>query len=109
MSNTVPSFSPMQPGDSDTFAEDCTDELTRRADTIVSVGQPTITRTDNFPMGSGDLIASSIVVLAAGLKFGWRSTGGVAGVTYRLSFVLTLASGNTIGRTSLIPVAQAVG
>ncbi len=105
----LPTFSPADWQDNDTYGEDCTAEMTARSDTIQTIGTPQVTRTDNKPMGPSDLHISTVTILAAGLKFGWAASGGIRGVGYVVKFPLQLTSGNLINRSVVIPIPQFVG
>lgn len=105
----LPTFSPADWQDNDTYGEDCTTEMTARATTISSVGTPLVTRTDNRPIGPNDMQISNISILSAGLKFGWKGSGGVRGIGYIIKFPLQLASGDLINRAVVIPIPRFVG
>jgi hypothetical protein len=105
----LPTFSGADWQDNDTYGEDCTDEMANRQTTISSVGTPLVSRTDNKSIGPNDLVISNISILAAGLKFGWKGSGGVRGIGYIVKFPLQLASGDLINRSVVIPIPQFVG
>lgn len=106
MSQTIPTYSPANPGDIDTYGEDCTAELTARGTTIASIGTPEI---DASSLSASMIVISSVTPLSGNLKYGFQAHGGVAGVRYTITFPLTLASGDILNRTVVIPVAQYVG
>lgn len=105
----IPTFSPANYQDNDTYGEDCTIEMTSRGTTIASVGAPKVTRADSVPVGANDMQVLNISVLSGGLKFAWTGTGGVPNSAYYLTFPLTLANGNVINRTVLVMVPSYVG
>jgi len=104
--NIIPTFSPANPNDNDTYGEDCTREMTARGTTIVSVAAPSIV---SVPASATAFTISNITVLAGGLQYAFQGAGGAAGAHYIITFPITLADGNVINRTVIIPVAQYVG
>lgn len=106
MSQSLPTYGPANPGDQDTYGEDCTGELTARGTTIASIGTPAI---DPSSLTASLLVISGVTPLAGNLKFAFRASGGVAGVRYTVTFPLTLADGNVINRSVVIPISQYVG
>ncbi len=104
--NTIPTFSPANPNDIDTYGEDCTREMTARSTTITSVAAPSIV---SVPASATALVVSGVVVLSGGLQYAFQAEGGAAGAYYIITFPLTLADGNLLNRTVIIPVAQYVG
>ncbi len=107
--NQIPTFSPADYQDNDTYGEDCTSEMGLRGTTIVSIGTPIVTRTDLQAIGPSDMVISDVTVTNAGLKFQWQAAGGQNHVTYQIRFPITLANGDFINRAVLIPVLAAVG
>lgn len=89
------------------YGEDCTAEMTRRATTIIVVGTPTITAF-NMPNAT-PMVVSNITITGDGLSYAWQATGGTPGAHYYITFPLTLADGNFLNRTVIIPVQQYVG
>jgi len=105
----IPTFTPSDYQDDDTYGEDCTQEMLARQTTIVTVALDTVTRSDDVPVSTNDMQISNISVFTGGLKFAWKGTGGVIGVTYFIRFKLVLASGDVINRTVCVIVPRYVG
>lgn len=105
MSQTLLTFSPANPGDTDTYGEDCSVELTKRGTTIQSIGTPEI---EQSSASGAAMTITGVTRLAGNLKYAFQATGGSAGVRYTITFPLTLADGNVLNRSVVIPVLQYV-
>jgi hypothetical protein len=105
----IPTFTPASYQDNDTYGEDCTIEMKNRETTIVSIGTPQVARTDGSPAGAGDMQVSSVTILTGDVKFAWKGSGGMVDLAYYITFPLTLANGDIINRTVLVPVPRYVG
>ena len=105
----IPTFTPADYQDDDTYGEDCTAEMAARQTTILSVALDTVTRADNIPTSASDMQISNVTVLSGGVKFAWKGVGGIINTTYYIRFKLVLASGDTINRTVCVIVPRYVG
>ena len=105
----IPTFSPANYQDDDTYGEDCTAEMKRRGTTISSIGTPTVTRTDGSPASASDMQIASVTILTGNVSFAWKGSGGIIDMGYYITFPLTLANGDVINRTVLVLVPRYVG
>lgn len=120
----IPQFAGAAPDDDDSYGVDARDAMAFRGDTIASVELGAVFRTDGQPMAEGDLTASdaalipegtalvvdgNAVTAGAGLFYAWSAVGGMVGITYGVTIVLTLAGGAILNRTTLIQTPSYVG
>jgi hypothetical protein len=122
----LPAFGEADSLDDDTYGVDCRADMQFRTDSIAAVSLVSVTRTDDVPMGAGDLVVSPATIVPvgasvalpdgphvvneteAGMFFTFRATGGIAGATYRVKWAERLHSGLTINRTSTLAVRAVV-
>lgn len=105
----LPTFTPADFEDNDTYGEDCTSELTIRGSSLSAVTLASVARNDGRVVGTNDYTVSAIAIIPGGLKFVWRGTGGVVNSTYYVKFRLVLSTGETLYRTVVVMTPAYVG
>jgi hypothetical protein len=97
-------------GDTDTRTKNFNPDLSQIPDTIASVSQVVITRTDGQTMGSSDLqVSAQPGIDSTNTQVTLQFSQGLAGVTYDVGITILTVGSRTITRDTQILVSAAVG